>query len=212
MIHGASNPQPHLAGLAGGQGIRGRCLGRGDGVLVRGKAGPVAPPITDRGEADSLAQPLRPPEDRLRLTTLLSLLVEPAAADLHEFVGARSIPHEACDDRPDERPRGAAGGPPPLRMLSPSGGCCRHRGALIRSSGLRLRCVGDHTSIVANTAPEGEGSLATTWCREVHDSAEETPGSREELPYGLGKKYPSSYRGTCPKLPNRAVSAMGLGE
>lgn len=102
MLHGASNPQPHLAGLAGGQGIRDRCLSRSDAVLTRGKAAPVAPLIPDGGEADSLAQPLRPPEDRLRFTTLLPLLVQPDAADLHEFVGARSIPREARDDRPDE--------------------------------------------------------------------------------------------------------------
>ena len=64
---------------------------------------PVAPLIPGGGEADSPAHLLRPPEDRLRFATLLLLLVEPDTACLHEFVGARSIPREARDDRPDER-------------------------------------------------------------------------------------------------------------
>jgi len=103
MLHGASNTQPHLAGLGGGQGIRHRCVSQSDGVLVRGEPVPVAALILDCGEADSLAQPLRPPEDRFRLATLLSLLVEPDAADLREFVSACSIPREPRDDQPDER-------------------------------------------------------------------------------------------------------------
>ena len=55
MLDGASNPQPHLAGLDGGQRIRDRRLSRSDAVLIRGKAAPLAPLIPHRGEADSLA-------------------------------------------------------------------------------------------------------------------------------------------------------------
>ncbi len=200
MLHGASNPEPHLAGLDGGQGIRDRCLGRGDAVLIRGKAAPVAPLIPDRGEADSLAQPLCPPEDRLRFTTLPPLLEEPDTADLHKFVGARAIPRVARDDRPDE------GIEAPQHVL------CRfafsrlvvvavivaHEPLL--SGRVRIASVTAHRRW--RTAPQdGQGILATTSCREVHDPAGENARQPGRTALRFGEEVPSGRHENCRKLP-----------
>jgi len=184
MLHGASNPQPHLAGLDRGQRIRDRRLSRGDAVLIPGKAAPLAPLIPDRGEADSLAQLLRPPEDRLGFTTLLPLLVEPDTADLHKFVDARSIPCEARDDRPDERLEAQQ------HFLSRFASSRVVAVAVIVAHDSLLFCrvrvaSGDPTSKIPNGAAEKQSSFATASYREVHDTVVDVcPTSREELPHG----------------------------
>ena len=72
-------------------------------MLILDKAAPLAPLILGSSDADPVAKPLRPPEHRFRIATLLPPFEDPDTACLPEFVSGRLISRKARDDRPHDR-------------------------------------------------------------------------------------------------------------